>query len=296
MKIHTIDLCFQGIEHTIAAFLVEHKGEAILIETGPHSCFEVLKKGIEALGFRVEEIKHVFLTHIHFDHAGAAWKFAEHGAKIYVHPLGAPHLIDPSKLLASAKRLYKEMMDTLWGEMKAISKKQIHIPEHEEIININGLEIKSLYTPGHAKHHIAWMVEDSIMCGDVGGVKLLSGPVLPPCPPPDINLEDWYESIAILEAQNYKRLFLTHFGEVKDCSNHLADLKHRLKEWLEFLIPYFEKGAPEKEVVPIFQKFNDDQVLNYTGSEKMVIKYALANPAWTSVYGLYRYIKKQKEG
>lgn len=296
MNIHTIDLLFQGIPNTIGSFLVESNEELILFETGPHSCYPTLKKGIEDLGYACEQIKHVFLTHIHFDHAGAAWTFAEAGAKIYVHPVGAPHLIRPEKLLASAKRLYKDMMDQLWGEMKPIPEESIYIPQHEEVIQIGGLDIKALYTPGHATHHIAWAFDEVIICGDVGGIKLQNGPVLPPCPPPDINLEDWYESLNILRNQKASRLFLTHFGEIRgNAAEHLDVLESVLKKWLTIVEQYFHDGLSEKEAIPLFQKYNDEEVLKYTGDKEMVVKYAAANPAWTSVYGIYRYLKKKKE-
>lgn len=295
MNIHTIDLNFQGVKNTIAAFLLEYNGRLILFETGPHSCFETLKKEIKSLGYSFKDIKHVFVTHIHFDHAGAAWAFAEHGAKIHVHPIGEAHLINPEKLVSSAKRLYKEMMDVLWGEMKGIQTNQVIPIAHNQSITIDGLHIKALHTPGHAKHHIAWCFGEHIICGDVAGVKVLNGPVLPPCPPPDINIEDWHESIDLLEKENAKFLYLTHFGKVEGSKLHLEELKSNLSIWLEKIKIYYESGKEEKEVMNDFQRYNDEQVFAYANDEALISKYALANPAWTSVFGLYRYLKKKEK-
>ena len=155
MKITTIDLEFQGEKKAIAAYLVEHYGEVALIETGPHSTLSVLEKKLSKLGYALADIGHVFLTHIHLDHAGAAWVFAKNGAKIYVHPAGKRHLAEPSKLMNSAKMIYRDEMDSLWGQMEAIDEGQIFTPAHGETVEIGILKITAWHTPGHAVHHIA---------------------------------------------------------------------------------------------------------------------------------------------
>ncbi|MGI9545489.1 MAG: MBL fold metallo-hydrolase, partial [Cyclobacteriaceae bacterium] len=123
---HIIDLHFLGYPKVIAAFLVETEDGPVLIETGPYSTYPTLEKGVNRIGYSIKDIKHVLLTHIHLDHAGAAWKLAENGANIYVHPVGMAHLAYPSKLMDSAKRIYKEDMDRLWGDMQAIPQSQLH--------------------------------------------------------------------------------------------------------------------------------------------------------------------------
>jgi glyoxylase-like metal-dependent hydrolase (beta-lactamase superfamily II) len=160
MKIHTIDLHFMNVERSIAAYAVEGPEGVALVECGPHSTIAYLQKGLERFGFRLEAIRHVFLSHIHFDHAGAAWVLAGQGATVYVHPVGLPHLAAPEKLYNSAKQIYGDQMETLWGRMEPVPMAQLYAPAHEEVIAACGLQFKAIFTPGHAVHHIAWEVSE----------------------------------------------------------------------------------------------------------------------------------------
>src|SRR5690606_41495186 len=171
-NIHILDLDFLDESQSIASFLIEVTDGLILIESGPETTFEHLKTAISAKGFDWKEVKHVLLTHIHFDHAGAAWKFAENGAKIYVHPIGLPHLQNPERLWNSAKMIYKEDMERLWGEMKPIDEKLLIPADDGDRLSIEDLEFNVHYTPGHAIHHNAYQLEDIIFTGDVAGVKI----------------------------------------------------------------------------------------------------------------------------
>ncbi len=292
VKVHTIDLHFQGAEKSIAAYLVETADGPIVIEVGPHSTLPYLKKGIEAAGFKFEDIKHVFLTHIHLDHAGSAWCFADHGAKIYVHPRGAKHLADPSRLMNSAKRIYQDQMDVLWGEMREITSEQIVEVEHETVIEIGGQKIKALHTPGHAVHHIAWQIGDIAFTGDVAGVKIEQGPVIPPCPPPDIHIGDWKASIELLRNANIKHFYLGHFGMVTDIENHLNSLSARLDEYANWMKEKMDEGIEYEPLVPLFQEFVEDSLRREGLSEEDLLAYSKANPAWMSVAGLMRYWTK----
>ena len=148
-----IDLKFLGLERAIAVFLVETSIGPILIETGPHSSLPKLKSGLSKLGYELKDIKHVLLTHIHLDHAGAAWAFAEQGAKIHLHPRGYRHLNEPSKLLESARRIYKDQMDSLWGSIKPIPEDNLLTVEDGEVLTFGDVSIKAMHTPGHAQHH-----------------------------------------------------------------------------------------------------------------------------------------------
>ncbi len=291
---HLIDLHFYDQEEVIAAFLVETEEGPILIETGPFSTFEKLKEGVSKAGYRVEDIKHVFLSHIHLDHAGAAWWFARNGAKIYVHPLGFRHLHDPSKLMNSAKRIYMDMMDTLWGRMEAIPENLLHQVGHEEEINIGNKRIKSWHTPGHAVHHIAWQIGDILFAGDVAGVKIGDGPVVPPCPPPDINIEDWQNSINLIRKISPSCIYLTHYGQVTDINSHLTELETELLYWANWIKPYFEKGTAIPHITPLFQEMVQER-LSSKGVVEDIHKgqYEAANPSWMSVSGLLRYWKKR---
>lgn len=293
-QIELIDLHFQKLEHAIASYLLPTSDGPILIETGPHSTFPQLKAEVENLGYKLEDIKHVFLTHIHLDHAGAAWALAEAGANIYLHPFGAKNMEDPSRLMESAKRIYQDRMEELWGEMKPIPANQLIQVEDHQVFKIGELAIKSLHTPGHAKHHIAWQIEDIIFTGDVAGVKIDQGPVVPPCPPPDINLEQWKDSIAILRHAKPSALYLTHYNKIGAIDDHLNDLEDVLEAWANWIKEHMARGLTNEEMVPLFMKYTADQLRRAGLDEPTIQLYEAANPSWMSVAGLVRYWTKQE--
>jgi glyoxylase-like metal-dependent hydrolase (beta-lactamase superfamily II) len=291
--IHTIDLHFHGQKEAIAAFVVETAEGPALVETGPFSTFPRLREGLEALGYQPEDIKHVFLTHIHLDHAGAAWRFAQQGAKVYVHPKGYRHLVDPSKLMGSAKRIYQDLMDSLWGGMEAIPEDRLVQMEHGAVVKVGDTDFTAWYTPGHAVHHIAWEVDEALFSGDVGGVKIKDGPVIPPCPPPDIHVEDWQDSIRLIKGLGIQRMFLTHYGEVRDVHSHLEDLEGRLLRWAAWMKPHFEEGTSPSDITFLFQDMVKEELLaSGITDEVELASYEVANPSWMSVAGLLRYWKK----
>ncbi len=293
---HIIDLYFLAYKHAVAAFLLESTEGPILIDTGPYSTFESLTSGLGKLGYAPNEVKHVFLSHIHFDHAGAAWAFAKAGAKIYLHPFGHHHMHEPTKLVASATMIYGDQMDTLWGKMEGIPEKSLVTCEHDELIEIGNQKLRALHTPGHAKHHIAWQWRDIIFSGDVAGVKIESGPVVPPCPPPDINLEDWVRSIDLVLSKNPNKLILTHYGEVDNPSIHMQELREILTNWAMWVKDKWEQGLKNEEITPAFMKYTARQLRDRGVSDFGIKQYEAANPSWMSVAGLVRYwTKKQGE-
>ncbi len=296
MNVHTIDLKFQNENHSIAAFLIESSSGLVLIETGPASTFSSLKQGINDAGFEIENVKHVFLTHIHFDHAGAAWCLADLGAQVYVHPAGLPHLAAPEKLWNSAKQIYQDKMDELWGDMKPISTDNLVAVGDGDVISLGNFEVKVHYTPGHAVHHNAYQIEDIIFTGDVAGVKINGGPVVPPCPPPDINIELWKESIQKLKKLNPAFLYLTHYGKQDNVQILLNDLEEVLDSWASEIQKYYILKTPSDEVVPLFMGFAHDQLTTKGVSEKLLTIYEYANPSWMSVNGLLRYWKLKDQG
>lgn len=291
---HTLDLHFQNYEHAIAAFCIESNSGLILIESGPFITYQNLEKALNEKGFSIDDVKHVLLTHIHFDHAGAAWAFAENGANVYVHPFGAPHMLDPEKLVSSATMIYGDQMDTLWGEMKGIPDENLRIVEHLEVLEIDGKTFTALHTPGHAKHHIAWQHKDIIFTGDVAGVKIDGGPVVPPCPPPDINLEDWKKSISLIQKRNPKKIILTHYGEEARVQLHLDSLREILDDWAFWVKDKWEQGMSNDEITPLFMEYTANQLREKGVSEHGVKQYEAANPSWMSVSGLVRYWKKKQ--
>ena len=301
MKIHILDLGFQDIEHAIAVFVVEGPGGLALVETGPASTLPHLELALRRSGWKIADFQRVFLSHIHFDHAGAAWAFAEKGATVYVHPRGLPHLAAPEKLYNSARMIYGEQMDKLWGPMHPIAGTQLYAPAHGEVIEAGGLEFRAWHTPGHAVHHIAWEVslaggsreEAVVFTGDVAGVKIGSGPVAPPCPPPDIDVEDWRASIQLMRELPAATLYLTHFGKIIEKKAHLDALERRLLSWAEWMRPYAGEPTPPEQIVPLFEKFVAGELAGPGVGEDDLRRYEAANPAFMSVAGLLRYWRKR---
>lgn len=297
MLIAPLDLKFQHLDSAIAAFVVQGPEGHVLVECGPASTLTALEQGLAGLRLTLADIRHLFVSHIHFDHAGAAWAFAQHGATVYVHPKGAPHLAAPEKLYNSAKMIYGDAMDTLWGAMHPIPEAQLHAPTHGEKITAAGLTCTAWHTPGHAVHHIAWQVEapdgtTTLFAGDVAGVRIGTGPVVPPCPPPDIHVGDWLESIALMRQLPVATLWLTHFGQINDKSGHLDALEAELSAWATWMRPYAEQKASPESVTPLFMDFVNDRYRAVGLSEDDIKRYEAANPAFMSVAGLLRYWTK----
>jgi len=291
MKIHTIDHNFFR-KTVIASYLIENGGEPVLIETGPDTTFHNLEKGLNEHGYSVEDIRNVFVTHIHLDHSGAAWHFAEAGAKIFVHPFGAPHLADPAKLIASAKRIYKDQMDTLWGEIRPIENEKIHEIRDGEKIMVGNIEIQAIETLGHASHHHSYLVDDLLFTGDVAGVRIDRGPVLPPTPPPDLNVELWQESIRKILSLKPHVLYLAHFGESVDVEEHMRELEERLLIVTEWVGEKLRQGKSEQEMASEMEKMFREILVNAGADKELIEDYELADPFWMNVPGLVRYWNK----
>lgn len=293
--IHILDLHFLDIPQTIAAFVIETSEGPILVETGPYSTYRHLEKGLQDKGFSMADIQHVLLTHIHFDHAGAAWALAQLGATVYVHPFGVKHLAQPEKLVSSARRIYQDDMDRLWGDMQPIAEDQLKEVKHGEELVFGNTTVKAWHTPGHAIHHIAWQVGDVLFTGDVAGVRIAQGLIEPPCPPPDIYVEDWQNSMKLIQSLHPKALYLTHFGKVEDIESHLSQLEKQLMEWADWIRIKMDSGKTAEKIVPEFQEYVTNQLRASGATQDVIRQYEAANPSWMSVAGLMRYWKKRAE-
>jgi glyoxylase-like metal-dependent hydrolase (beta-lactamase superfamily II) len=292
-SIHTIDLSFLGRSGTIGAYLVPHSGGGILVETGPCSTIQNLLTGLNVLGYGVDNITAVFLTHIHLDHAGAAGWWAQHGARIYVHENGAPHLINPERLLASAGRLYGARMGELWGEFIPVAADRLTILHDGEVTTIGGLDIQALNVPGHASHHLAYIIGDACFSGDIGGIRLNPGKYLRlPMPPPDLNLEQWRNSIRHIQDTHPRRIIPTHYGEYPDAEWHLQAALEALDEvehWMELVLP---QNPPLEDLRRQFSEFEQKQALRYGIPLEIAENQQIANPSFMSADGILRYWNK----
>jgi glyoxylase-like metal-dependent hydrolase (beta-lactamase superfamily II) len=292
-RVITLDLNFQGRPHAIASYLIRHADAAILIESGPGSTLAALQAGLAKQGLSPRDVTHVLLTHIHLDHAGASGWLAGQGATIYVHPVGAPHMIHPEKLIASATRIYGDRMQTLWGEFLAVPEDKLIIPKDGDAIAIGNLEFIPINTPGHAEHHYAYLFEDICFSGDVGGVRIPGYQYLRvPMPPPELNLERWHESIARLRREKFKTIAPTHFGMFDDVEWHLNEVDKGLNtasRWLEEVMP---AAPPIEELRQSYTNWIMGEGEKVGLTEDVVRAYEVANPLGMSADGLLRYWKK----
>lgn len=288
MKIHTLDLEFRR-RGTIASYLVESGSDLALIETGPDSTWPRLRAALAELGMKPGDIRTVLVTHIHLDHAGAAWRLAAEGATVWVHPAGRAHLADPSRLLASAKRIYRERMDELWGTLEPIPEDRLKVAEDGARIFVGKAEIRVVETLGHALHHNAYVVEGNVFTGDVGGVTIGGGPVLPPTPPPDIDLEAWTLTIARLRALRPDALYPTHFGRIENPEAALDELGRELAAWAEFIRAGLAEGKDEAALVPEFEAWATERLIAAGVDEEGREVYRTVLPFAMNVTGLVRY-------
>jgi glyoxylase-like metal-dependent hydrolase (beta-lactamase superfamily II) len=185
-------------------------------------------------------------------------------------------------------------MDALWGALHPISEECLIICDHEEEIVVGDHTFTAWHTPGHARHHIAWQLDNVLFTGDVAGIKIDGGLIVPPCPPPDINLEDWNHSIALIRKSSVDTLYLTHFGMVEDVNSHLDSLQFMLNDWAQWMKPYAEAQSELSEVTPLFEQYVASQLKEHGLTGQAIEQYEAANPSWMSVSGLMRYWRKKK--
>jgi len=295
-RVITLDLNFQGRPHAIASYLIRYNDGAILIESGPGSTLAALQAGLANEGLSPRDVTHVLLTHIHLDHAGAAGWLAQQGAKIYVHRVGAPHMLNPEKLIASATRIYGDRMQTLWGDFLPVPESQLIIPKDQEAISIGNLEFLPINTPGHAEHHYAYLFEDICFSGDVGGVRIPGYQYLRvPMPPPELHIERWHESIARLRKEKFNIIAPTHFGIFSDVAWHLNEVDKGLDSayrWLEDVMP---ATPPIEELRRSYTEWIMKEGEKIGLDEDVVRVYELANPLGMSADGLLRYWNKVRK-
>ncbi len=294
--IHTIDLNFLDRRGTIGAYLVPHSVGCILVETGPGSTIQNLVEGLKRYNFEVKDISDVFLTHIHLDHAGASGWLAQQGCQIHVHENGAPHLINPQKLLASAERLYGDMIGSLWGDFIPVPAEKINIMHDNEVTRVGDLSIRALDVPGHANHHLAYLIGDACFTGDIGGIRLSSHQYLSlPMPPPDLNLEWWRGSIRHIQEFNLARIIPTHFGIYSDAKWHLQAVMAALDEVEAWVEEKMSNNPTLEDLRLQFIEFEQVRAARYGVEKSVAAGQQIANPSFMSADGIFRYWNKYKK-
>ena len=268
-----IDLVHGGAARTIGSYVLDTSEGLALFDCGPSSCIKALKAGLAERGHELGDVRHLLLSHIHLDHAGAAGSLVrEHpGLEVWVSEIGAPHLIDPSRLERSARRLYGDAFDELWGELAPVPAANVHVAAGRAA----GLEVFA--APGHASHHVCYFDGSTLYAGDAAGVRIQPArSVLPPTPPPDVDVEAWYRTLEAIERRAPERLALTHFGLADDVGRHLAELRARLDTWATRV----EEGASEGEFIAACKADLPSEEAD---------AYDRAMPFWQSYAGLKRY-------
>jgi len=278
-----IDLSFRGQSRVIGVYLLETDDGSALFDCGPSSCLERLKAGLRERGLELRDLRHLLLSHIHLDHAGAAGALVrEHpDLRVHVSGIGAPHLVDPARLEASARRLYGDSFDELWGELAPVPERNV------EVVGSEVLGLECFPSPGHARHHVCYVDRDgTLYAGDAAGVRIQPGRfVMAPTPPPEVDLEAWATTLDEIEARAPDRLAIVHFGVADDPEHHLAELRRGLREWAATV----ERGADEDEFVAQARR----EIAEVDG--ELLATYEAAMPFWQSYAGLKRYWKKRRE-
>jgi glyoxylase-like metal-dependent hydrolase (beta-lactamase superfamily II) len=274
-----LDLMHQGADRVIGSYLLETDDGPALFDCGPSTCLPRLKAALLERGVELGDVRHLLLSHIHLDHAGAAGVLVREHPELLVHvsEIGAPHLADPSRLETSARRLYGDTFDTLWGELAPVPQQNIRV------VAARVLGLDCFPTQGHASHHVSYLDGvGTLYAGDAAGVRIHPDrAVLPPTPPPDFDLQVWLETIDEIERRRPEHLALVHFGVTSDPELQLAELRTRLTEWVRRI----QTGATEEE---FGESVRNDLVA--TGSDSAT--YERAMPFWQSYAGLTRYSER----
>lgn len=292
MTVHTLDLGFQNTPGLIAAYLIESDGELALIETGPASCMPRALAALDEISVSSRAIRKVFVSHVHLDHAGAAGWWAQQGAQVFCHPRAARHLIDPSRLVDSAAQVYGEQMEALWGTMLPAPAVKVTVLEDGDRVAIGRETLQAWDTPGHARHHHAFVIGDLCFTGDVAGVRLGQQPYLSvAAAPPQFELAAYLNSVQRLQRGGFSRLYLTHFGEVVEVEEHLQTYANRLQEVAHAAAQAVERGLSDDGWLAHFQKSEEAQATILGVSQAQWQSYEKANGSAMCATGLLQWAK-----
>jgi glyoxylase-like metal-dependent hydrolase (beta-lactamase superfamily II) len=276
MSLEPIDLFHQGNARTIAAYVVDTDDGPALFDCGPTTTVSALKDGLTQHGLELTDVRHLLLSHIHLDHAGAAGVLVREHPTLQVHvsEIGAPHLVAPERLERSARRLYGDTFDTLWGELAPVPEANVRV------VGDRVLGLDCFPTPGHASHHVSYLDRDgTLYAGDAAGVRIQPGRfVMPPTPPPEFDLDTWQQTLEEIERRDPERLALIHWGVADDPQRHLAELRLELYDWADFI-----RGGADVDEFIEYVKTELRDAGEDTG------QYDLAMPLWQSYQGLRRW-------
>jgi glyoxylase-like metal-dependent hydrolase (beta-lactamase superfamily II) len=275
-----MDLLHEGVERVIGVYLLETSDGLALNDCGPSTGIPALEERLAERGLALTDLRHLLLSHIHLDHAGAAGALVRKhpGLQVHVSEIGAPHLVDPTRLERSARRLYGDEFDTLWGELAPVPKENVHVVGAEVV------GLTCFPSPGHASHHVCYVDRHgTLYAGDAAGVRIVPDRhIMPVSPPPDIDLDAWERTIDEIELRAPERLALIHFGVVEQPREHLRRLRRQLRLWAQRV----RQGMSEEEFIDAARADLEEEVADAPYYER-------AAPLWQSYRGLRRYWDKQ---
>jgi glyoxylase-like metal-dependent hydrolase (beta-lactamase superfamily II) len=289
---------FLGENEIVGSYLLAGRNELAIIDPGPGSMVESLLESIQEAGFDPQEVTHILATHVHLDHAGAAGTLVRllPRAQVYVHSKGAPHLLNTTKVVASASRIYGERMKLLWGEIESTPQERLSTIEGGDILNIADRRLEVHYTPGHAVHHVIFFDAHSgeLFAGDVAGVRLQDVDyVRPPTPPPDLDLEAWSDSINLVKSLRPDVLYIGHFGAVRNIPEHFERLREKLYTWGDFVLSAMRDGKSEVEIISMLIEQTKPELLRAARDPHALERYEIATNYPMTVQGYMRYWRKK---
>jgi len=295
-----VDLDFQGKQRVIATAVLQGPRGVALVDPGPSTCLDTLRSSLEHHGIGIGDLTDLLLTHIHLDHAGATGSLLKENPDIavYVHELGAPHLVDPAKLLASAGRLYGDDMERLWGEVLPVPESNVRRLQGGEHVSVADRELEVAYIPGHASHHVGYFDRSSgvAFVGDTAGLR--TGTELfamPPTPPPDIDPEKWERSIGLIREWRPATLFMTHFGPHEDVDAHLDVFLRHLDAMKELARTTLSLEGDEDQRMQAFAAEMRTYLQRHVSPAEAAL-YDYAAPLTLCWLGLARYWRKRGVG
>jgi glyoxylase-like metal-dependent hydrolase (beta-lactamase superfamily II) len=292
-----LDVNWVGRPRSIAAALLQSDGHNALVDPGPESTLATLREKLAQSGLRVADLDALLLTHIHLDHAGASGALVRENPRltVYVHGIGAPHMVDPAKLLASAARLWPTDLQRLFGETLPVPAANLHVLQGGETLELGPRKIGVMYTPGHASHHVSYFDESECVAfvGDTTGVRIENGSyILPATPPPDIDLGIWDTSFAAILARRPARLFLTHFGYAEDPPAHVAAFRERLHKWADTAASVLRSAPNDEAAKEAFVRKSRAEMEDRLGTAEAE-HHAFTAGLDLSFLGLARYWRKR---
>ena len=269
----------------------------MLIEAGPEVSWPELTRGLQELGVAPADLAALLITHIHLDHAGGAWRLAELGVPIYVHEFGMKHLVDPSKLHASARRIYGDDLESLWGRTEPCPESSVHPVTDGDIVQVAGLKLRAVDTPGHAKHHHAWSLEGiepaTVFTGDAAAMLIPETDWISiPMPPPELDLQAWQVSIDRLDGGTWTRLCLTHGGTVEGdaVDNHLERLRVGLRSHVDFIEPLLATHPDDAKKQSFYRAWLLESALAAGIEEAQFDQYVTPGLLTMNLNGVARYL------